>query len=98
MLPKIAKFSTDQTFHLWNTTISRAEGAHHILKQALQVLTGDLKFVIDQISMVLQRHTVKRKILYNNTQIKVDLVYHISLLFRSLSGIISHIAVRKVAK
>ena len=54
-LPKIAKFGTDQTFHLWNTTTSRAEGAHHILKQTLQILTGDLKFVVDQIGIVLQR-------------------------------------------
>ena len=97
-LPKIAKFGTDQTFHLWNTTTSRAEGAHHILKQALQVSTGDLKFVIDQIGMVLQRHTVKRKMLYNNARTKVDPVYRTSSLFRSLSGIISHVAVKKMAK
>ena len=45
-LPKLARFGTDQIFHLWNTTTSRAEGAHHVLKQALQVLTGNLKFVI----------------------------------------------------
>ena len=48
--------------------------------------------------MVLQQHTVKRKILYNNTWIKVDPVYYISLLFRLLSGIISCIAVKKIAK
>ena len=48
--------------------------------------------------MVLQRQALKRKILYKNARTKVDLVYRMSSLFRSLSGIISHIAVRKMTK
>ena len=36
--------------------------------------------------------------IYNNARIKIDLVYYISPLFRSLLGVISYIAVRKVAK
>ena len=48
--------------------------------------------------MVLQRHTVKRKVIYDNARTNIDPVYHTSPLFRLLPGVVSHIAVRKVAK
>ena len=53
-LPKIAKFGTDQAFHLFNTATSRAESAYHVLKDTLGTSNGDLKFVVDALATILQ--------------------------------------------
>ena len=44
---------TKQWLHLGNTTTSCVEGAHHTLKSYLQVSTGDLKVVVDQVILLL---------------------------------------------
>ena len=97
-LTKIAKYGTDNAFHLWNTSISRAEGAHHVLKDSIKILTGDLKTVIDRITTMLERQSTEyyAKIITNRTT--YNRIYYTNRIFNKLSGWISSFAVREVYK
>ncbi|PTQ46629.1 hypothetical protein MARPO_0010s0039 [Marchantia polymorpha] len=50
---------TDDCLHLRNTTTSCVEGAHAMLKQFLQVLTGDLHAVREEIGSVLAHQHIR---------------------------------------
>jgi hypothetical protein len=47
----------NQSLHFGNRVISRVESAHSILKSYLQVSMGDLKIVLDRISLLLVNQT-----------------------------------------
>ena len=97
-LPKIAKFGTDQAFHLFNTTTSRAEGAHHSIKDALHTSNGDFKYVADAIaSMLINRQTAQHDAM-NTDRITYSRVYYDNPIFSKCVGIISTVAIIKVQK
>jgi hypothetical protein len=50
---KLIKCWTDKALHLGHRVTSRVEGAHSVLKSYLQVATGDLKLVLDNIERLL---------------------------------------------
>ena len=55
-MPLCLSFATCWTklwLHLGNTSTSRVEGTHHVLKNYLQVLTGDLKARVDRVTFLL---------------------------------------------
>ena len=59
-LLKLARFGTNTALHFFNTIISRAEGAHALIKQELNVSTGDL-LTVQRISSMLIRQEAQYK-------------------------------------
>ena len=95
---KLAAFGTNTALHFFNTTTSRAEGAHALIKQELGVSTGDLQLVVQKISMILTRQKVKyqqriNKGLFNERRETLNVTF-----FGLVKGIISRWALTEVLK
>ncbi|CAG8788749.1 8673_t:CDS:1, partial [Racocetra persica] len=63
----------DHYLHLGNTSTSRVEGSHSVLKKYLQISTGNLNIVHEKISLLLenQHHEIKAMIAKDKTRIKL---------------------------
>ncbi|CAG8843528.1 14560_t:CDS:1, partial [Racocetra persica] len=59
----------DHYLHLDNTSTSRVEGSHSVLKKYFQISTGNLNIVYEKISLLLenQHHEIKAMIAKDKT-------------------------------
>ena len=92
---RIATFGTNTTLHLFNTSTSRVEGFHTQLKQQLKVSTRDLRTVINNTSVLLQRQKARlfqghADGLHNSKR------EHRIPIFSLIRRVISHVALDKV--
>ena len=92
---KLAKFGTNKTLHLFNTSTSRVEGFHKELKTQLKVATGDLRSVVHGISVLLKRQRAQ------STQIHAEGIHnakrqHLIPEFSLIKDVISSFALDKV--
>ncbi|OAE29540.1 hypothetical protein AXG93_4486s1120 [Marchantia polymorpha subsp. ruderalis] len=93
-IPHKTKFVSAWTYdclHLRNTTTSCVEGAHAMLKRFLQVLTGDLHAVREEIGRVLAHQVGELKAAEAKEHIRVPHRLRITL-FANLVGRIRHFA------
>ena len=80
-MPKIAKFGTDQAFYLFNTATSRAESAHHVLKNTLGTSNGDLKFVVNAIKTMLTNQQTTQTSIMDTDRTTYSRIYYDNLIF-----------------
>ena len=97
-LPKIAKFGTDQAFHLFNTATSRAESAHHVLKDILGTSNGDFKFVIDAIKLACENQSWKLYTRMDNDRTTYNRIYYNNPIFSDCVGTVSSFAITEIQK
>ena len=97
-LLKIAAFGTNRTTHYFNTTTSRAEGAHSILKRALRVSTGDLKTVVEKLKLIIGRQMAIRETRVAEGKYGYGRFCESNQLFAEVVGVVSPWALKKVAQ
>jgi hypothetical protein len=86
---------TDRTLHLGNRVTSRVEGAHSTVKFYLQVSTGNLKMVYNNISLLLaNQHIAYEAGVAMNKACSPHTAMH--PLYAELLGRISHYALGKI--
>ena len=56
---KFIRAYTDQYLHLGNRVTSKIEGGHSILKNYLQISTGDLKMVLEKVQLLLKSQHIE---------------------------------------
>jgi hypothetical protein len=88
---------TDQVLHLGNWVISRVEGAHSTVKSYLQVSTGNLKMVYDNINLLLANQHIKYEagVATNRARLPYTATHP---LFAQLLGQVSHYALGEIWK
>jgi len=79
---KFIKAYTDRYLHLGNRVTSKIEGGHSILKNYLQISTGDLKIVLEKVQLLLKSQYIKYNIVIANFQDKIIKCLIISFFFR----------------
>lgn len=67
---RFIKCYTDKVLHFGTTVISRGEGGHAVLKRHLGASTGDLKLVVDGISLLLTNQQHNYLIAYEEAKIR----------------------------
>ena len=97
-LPKIARFGTNQTLHFFNTSTSRAEGAHSALKSYLGTSNGDLKFVFDAMQTIVKNQRSTQNAAMNTDRTTYSRIYYDNPIFSKCAGIISTFAIKEVQK
>jgi hypothetical protein len=88
---------TDRVLHLGNRVTSRVEGAYSAVKSYLQVSTGNLKMVYDNINLLLANQHIKYEagVAMNRTRLPHTAIHP---LFAQLLGWVSHYALGEIWK
>ena len=84
----LVRYCTNNTLHFGTTVTSRAEGGHSVLKQYLQVSTGDLQQVVAKIVVLLNNKYAEY--ITKREEAKQGSPYHLCVPF--LHRTIGHIA------
>lgn len=85
----------DHFFHLGNTTTSRIEGAHAVLKGYLQVSTGDLYAATGRLKLALENQHKNISAMISSERLRVPHDLHLPM-FSGLINRVSHFALRKM--
>lgn len=92
---QFVKCYINQVLHFDTTTTSRAEGGHAILKRQLGSSHGDLKIVVNAISLLLTNELHDHILAVNEAKMRVSLRLRKSI-FQRISSYVSPHALRKV--
>lgn len=92
---KFVRCFTNRVLHFNTTTTSRGEGGHAVLKRHLGSSTGDLKTVVDQLDLLLQKE-------YTDFKLNLDVAkkrYPLDLnkpIFQQIRAYVTPHAIRKI--
>ena len=92
---RFVKCFTNRVLHFDTTSTSRGEGAHAMLKRHLGTSSGDLKTVVDAISLLLTNEYHDYQIKLNEDKIRYPLELR-KPIFQQLSPYVSTEAIRRI--
>ena len=93
----LVQFWVDQNLHFGNRATSRVEGAHSVLKNYLQVSTGNLKTVLDKITLLLTNQHTEHDTALDQERQRIPHDVNIPI-FAELVGKVTPFALRNILK